>query len=144
VAIGAFSEKDRQPTQRQVSNALGTKRTLWESLSRFISSTYQIPGDLSFGGKNYGWNVWYRKSGKTLVSLYPQNSYFVAQVVLGSAQAEQALALKLGKNVHTVIEDAPQLHDGRRIFIKVRTPKDVKDVEQLLRIKKRPRPSSMQ
>jgi hypothetical protein len=78
------------------------------------------------------------------VSLYPQNSYFVAQVVLGSAQAEQALALKLGKNVHTVIEDAPQLHDGRWIFIKVRTPKDVKDVEQLLLIKKRPRPSSMQ
>ena len=121
-------------------HALGSKQPLWERLTQFITDNYQMPGDLSFGGKKYGWNVWYRKSGKTLASLYPQQNYFVAQVVLGREQVEQALNLKLGKNVRRIIEDAPQLHDGRWLFIKVRSERDVKDIEQLLQIKKRPGP----
>ncbi|HLE04134.1 MAG TPA: DUF3788 domain-containing protein [Anaerolineales bacterium] len=140
MAISVFSDKERKPTPRQINHALGIKRPLWDRLLRFISSTYQIPPDLSYGGKNYGWNLWYRNSGKTLVSLYPQDSYFVAQIVLGSAQAEQALTLKLGKNVQEAIHSAPQLHDGRWLFIKVRSAGDVGDVERLLQIKKSPHP----
>ena len=138
--IGAFSDKDRRPSSRQVSLMLGTKKPLWDRLLKFIASRYQIPPDLSFGGKNYGWNLWYRKSGKTLISLYPQQHHFVAQVVLGTAQAEEALRLKLGKKTRQAIEATPQLHDGKWLFLKVRNEKDVKDVEALLQIKKRPRP----
>jgi hypothetical protein len=36
--------------------------------------------------------------------------------------------------------EAPQLHDGRWLFIKVKTAKDVKDIRQLLQIKRRPKP----
>jgi len=139
MSIGVFSDKDHQPTSREVFDALGSKKPLWEQLTQFIADNYQMPGDLSFGGKKYGWNVWYRRSGKTLASLYPQQEYFVAQIVLGKDQTEQALTLNLGKNVRQVIEDAPQLHDGRWLFIRVRSKKDVKDIEQLLQIKKRPR-----
>lgn len=139
MSIGIFSDKDHQPSTQEVFHALGSKWPLWERLTQFISDNYQMPGDLSFGGKKYGWNVWYRRSGKTLVSLYPHQEYFVTQIVLGRDQAEQALKLKLGKNVRQVVEDAPQLHDGRWLFIKVRSEKDVKDIEQLLQIKKRPR-----
>lgn len=139
MSIGVFLDKDHQPTTQEVFRALGSKQPLWERLTQFISDHYQMPGVLSFGGKKYGWNVWYRKSGKTLVSLYPQQEYFVAQIVLGRDQAAQALKLEFGENVRQVIEDAPQLHDGRWLFIKVRSEKDVEDVEQLLQIKKRPR-----
>jgi hypothetical protein len=138
MSIGVFSDKDQRPTTRQVLHALGSRRPLWERLTHFISDNYQMPGALSFGGKKYGWNVWYRKGGKTLVTLYPQQAYFVAQIVLGKDQAERALHLKLGANARRVIEDAPQLHDGRWLFIKVRSERDVKDVEQLLQTKKRP------
>lgn len=139
MSIGIFSDKDHQPTTQEVFHALGPKRPHWDRLTQFISDNYQMPGLLSFGGKKYGWNVWYRRGGKTLVSLYPQQGYFVAQIVLGKDQAEQALNLKLGKNVRQAVEEAPQLHDGRWLFIKVRSEKDVKDIEQLLLIKRRPR-----
>lgn len=131
--IGAFTDKDRKPSSRQISQLLGPKKPLWDRLLRFMASNYQIPPDLSYGGKNYGWNLWYRKSGKTLVSLYPQNAHFVAQVVLGTAQAEEAMRLKLGKNVRQALESTPQLHDGKWLFLKVRNERDVKDVEALVR-----------
>ena len=141
--IGAFLDKDRRPSPRQISQMLGPKKPLWDRLLKFIASNYQIPPDLSYGGKKYGWNLWYRKGGKTLVSLYPQDKHFVAQVVLGHAQAEEALTLKLGKSVRQTIEAAPQLHDGKWLFLGVRNVRDVKDVEALLQLKKRPRLSPM-
>jgi hypothetical protein len=139
MSISAFDDKERQPTLQEINDTLGSRQPLWQQLLQFITDNYQLPGDLSFGGKKYGWNIWYRKSGKSLVSLYPQNEYFVAQIVLGKDQADKAFQLKLGKNVRTVLEEAPPLHDGRWLFIKVRSKKDVNDVQELLQIKKRPR-----
>jgi hypothetical protein len=137
--VGAFCDKDRKPSSRQISNILGPKKPLWDRLLKFIASNYDIPPDLSYGGKNYGWYLWYRRGGKTLVSLYPQHGHFVAQVVLGAAHAEAAAKLDLGRNVREAIEAAPKLHDGKWLFLRVRTQTDVKDVEALLRIKRRPR-----
>jgi hypothetical protein len=140
VPVGLFLDKEYQPTEIAVLEALGVKRPLWEELTRFIADNYPSPGEWNFGGKTYGWNLWYRKSGKTLVTLYPQDRYFVAQIVLGKKQVEQALMLKLGKNAATDLTETPQLHDGRWLFIKVKTEKDVKDIQQLLQIKRRPKP----
>lgn len=140
MTIGLFIDKEHQPSVNEVSDTLGLKKPLWDEITQFIADNYPIPGEWNFGGKNYGWNFWYRKSGKTLVTLYPQKEYFVAQIVLGKDQVEQALNLKLGKNVGTVLTETPQLHDGRWLFIKVKTEKDVKDIQQLLQVKRRPRP----
>lgn len=97
-----------------------------------------MPGEFSFGGKNYGWNMWYRKSGKSLVSLYPQQGRLIAQVVLGKAEVEKAEALTLGEHVGKVFRETPQLHDGRWLFIPLLSAADVDDVEQLMLAKKRP------
>jgi len=140
MTIGLLIDKEYQPTTTAVLEALGAKQALWEGLTQFIADNYPIPGEWNFGGKNYGWNLWYRKSGKTLVTLYPQKGYFVTQIVLGKDQVVPANALKLGKNVRTVLTETPQLHDGRWLFIKVKTAKDVKDIQQLLQVKRRPRP----
>ena len=139
MAIGIFDDKEHRPTAQEICDMLSSKQPLWENLTQFITDSYLMPGEFSFGGKKYGWNMWYRKSGKTLVNLYPQQGYFVAQIVLGKDQVEHVWQLKLGKNVKTVLEATPQLHDGRWLFIKVMTEQDVKDIEQLLMVKKRPK-----
>ena len=140
MSIGVFLDKGHQPKLPEVFDALGSKQPIWEKLTEFISSNYPIPGEWNFGGRNYGWNVWYRKSGKTLVSLYPQQGGFVVQIVLGKDQAKQALDLKFGNNVGTVLKNTPQLHDGRWLFIQVKTEKDIKDIQQLLLVKRKPKP----
>ena len=63
----------------------------------------------------------------------------VAQIVLGNAQVEQALALELGEAVGTLLRETPQFHDGRWLFIPVRTARDAVDVKQLLQVKRRPK-----
>lgn len=140
MSIGVFLDKDHQPTAKEVLAAVGSKQALWEEITRFIADNYPIPGEWSFGGKNYGWNLWYRKSGRTLTSLFPRQDGFIAQIVLGRDQVEQALGLKLGKHVGTVLRETPQLHDGRWLFILVKSKRDAQDIRQLLQIKRKPRP----
>lgn len=138
MAIGCFTDKTSRPSPDEIKTALGSKYPLWESLLRFIDDSYQMAGELSFGGSKYGWNLWFRKSGKSLVTLYPQVEGFVAQVVLGKEQVEKALGLSLGEKVGRMVRETPQLHDGKWLFIPVTTERDVEDIEQLLMVKKRP------
>lgn len=140
MAIGVFLDKEHCPTAEEIGAALGPTQALWAELTQFIAHSYDMPGEWSFGGKKYGWNLWYRRSGKSLTSLFPQQGYFVAQIVLGREQVEQASRLTLGQNVKTVFESTPQLHDGRWLFINVTTREEVEDIEHLLMVKKRPRP----
>jgi hypothetical protein len=71
MTISYFGAKLAQPLASEIESVLGPALPLWTKLIGFIADNYQIAGDLSYGGKNYGWNLWYRKSGKALVSLYP-------------------------------------------------------------------------
>jgi hypothetical protein len=138
MTVGCFLDKLHQPTPAELAAVMGPAFPLWQRLTRFIADTYQMEGELSYGGKNYGWNLWVRKSGKSLVSLYPHAGSVVAQVVLGKAQVEQALTLNLGEKVSRLLRETPQLHDGKWLFIPVTDETDAQDVEQLLLVKKRP------
>jgi hypothetical protein len=138
MTISSFTDKNHAPSPAEVGAALGPALPLWERMLGFIETTYAMPGEWSYGGKNYGWNRWYRKSGKALVSLYPQQGGLVAQVVLGKDQTAKALELSLGEKVGRLLRDTPQLHDGKWLFIPVSDETDARDVEQLLLVKKRP------
>jgi len=136
--IGYFLDKTQPPTPEELQAAMGSVFPLWQRLLRFIETNYKLPGELSYGGKNYGWNLWYRKSGKSLTSLFPQQNGFVAQVVLGRDQAGKAATLELGAKVRQLVDETQPLHDGKWLFIPVTDEADVMDVEKLLLLKRRP------
>jgi hypothetical protein len=136
--ISFFVDKTHCPENEELALTLGTALPVWTRITDFIAKNYAMVGDMMYGGKNYGWNLWYRKSGKSLVSLYPQENHIIVQVVLGREQVEKALMLPLGENVSHVLHETPSLHDGRWLFIKVTTETDAADVEQLILLKRKP------
>jgi hypothetical protein len=118
---------------------LGSTYPLWERAIRSVEADDRVSGEwTTWGG---GWNIRYRRGGKSLVALYPQREGFVAQVVLGKAQAEQALALDLREQVGKMLREQPQLRDGKWLYIPVLTTADVEDVEQLIDLKRGRHPS---
>ena len=136
---GYFTDYSHQPSQEEIRLALGSSYPLWERLIRFINTNYQIVGEFSsWGPAKSGWGLRYRRKGRALVALYPQKERIMAQVVLGKAQAETALSLSLGEKVSKLLQEAPQLRDGRWLSIPVLTEEDADDVEQLLLVKMRP------
>jgi len=133
------TDRSHPPTPEEIRLALGSRYPLWERLTRFIETNYQIIGEWSiWGPAKSGWGLRYRRKGRSLVGLYPQEERIMAQVVLGRAQAERALSLKLGEQVGKMLRDAPQLRDGRWLWIPVLSETDADDVEHLLLVKMRP------
>jgi hypothetical protein len=135
MAIGTFTERGRQPTIQEVLAAIGSKQPLWESLNSFIADSYKLKSDFAFYGKNYGWALRFRRAGKALLSLYPNQESFTAQIIIGQEQAEKASSLGLSKKAIKIIEDAHPYPEGRWLFIKVESEQDLNDVKKLLTVK---------
>ncbi len=134
-----FNDPKHQPTPDEIRTALGSCFLLWERLISFIEKTYHVEGTWStWGPKKTGWNLRYRCKGKALTAFHPQEERILVQVVLGKAQAECALTLDLEEKVSKMLREAPQLRDGRWLFIPVTDETDAEDVERFLLVKMRP------
>ena len=134
-----FTNSKHPPTPEDIRSALGSCFPLWERLIGFVETSYRIEGTWSrWGPAKTGWNLRYRRNGKAVTALHPQKERILAQVVLGVAQAERALELPLGEKIARMLQESPQLRDGRWLFIPVTSESDAVDVEKLLLAKMRP------
>jgi hypothetical protein len=76
--------------------------------------------------------------------MYPECGSFTALVVLGAKELEQALERleSFGSTVRRALTDTPRFHDGCWMYMRVSNPRtcrrEVKDIEQLVLIKKKP------
>ena len=76
-----FTDPKHQPTSQEIRTALGFCFPLWDRLTSFIENSYQIQGTWStWGPAESGWNLRYRRKGKTLAALHPQQERILAQL----------------------------------------------------------------
>lgn len=136
MSIGVFTDKHNQPSAAQVLETIGSRIQLWNQLISTIRQQYPVEEDFKFlYGKNYGWAARFRIKGQLLVSLFPAQDGFVAQINLSPEDIEKVLALKMSMNIQQAIERANPYPEGRWLFIPVETEEDMKDVQQLIEIR---------
>lgn len=82
--------QDKQPTLEQMQTFIATP--LWLNCRDRIEKSYGCKPAVSFSGCSAqpGWNIKYKKSGKSLCTLYPMKGFFIALVVVGPKEAHQA------------------------------------------------------
>jgi len=138
-------DKTAQPSDADMFNWIGTPiADEWKSLRECLQETYQIDPVFNSGGKRYGWNLQYRKGGRPLCELYPEQSSFTVLVILGKVELGQAMERMdtFGQIVRRALVETPRYHDGCWMYIRVSDPltchQDVHDLEQLIMIKRKP------
>ncbi len=135
MSISMFADKAHRPNPDEMLAPLGAACSLWEGLAGHLAAAYRASPDLGYYGKNYGWAERYRKSGKALVSLYPGEGCFTAQIVLRAPEVETALSRGVGPAVREAIERANPYPEGRWLFIRVADAAAVAEIQELLAIK---------
>jgi hypothetical protein len=136
MSIGIFTDKNRQPTDTEIFEAIGPMLPAWRVLVKFIRENYSAQEDFKFlYGKKYGWALRFRIKGKLLTSLYPTQNGFTAQINLSPAAIEQTERMKLGKNVQQAIERAHPYPEGRWLFVPVESENDIRDIQHLLTLR---------
>ena len=133
--IGAYTDKNNLPSPEEIQTGLGSQWQPWQEINQFITDTYACSSEFKFYGKNYGWAVRYRKSGKALLSLYPALDRFTVQMILSEVEIAQATQNDLTQSTLSAIEAANPYPEGRWLFIAIQSSQEMQDVKKLLTIK---------
>ena len=137
-----MTDKAHKPTEEEMIGFIGVSaKGAWFEIKRFLEERYDSVPETVFYGARYGWNIRYRKSSKTLCSLFPEKGGFTVLIVLGKKESEKALLMRkeLSAKINRLVENTEQLHDGRWIWIRLGKSEDTKDVMKLLQIKRKPK-----
>jgi len=135
-------DKTQEPTEEEMMIFIGEQAgDVWVELRHFIEDNYDFAPETAFYGAKHGWTVRYRRSGKTLCSLFPEKGGFSVLLVLGRKDSEKALSMRdeLSTRMNTILRSTEQLHDGRWLWIRMLTMNDVDDVKKLLQTKRKPK-----
>jgi hypothetical protein len=131
-----------KPSDEEIAGFIGGKPgEAWLEIRNFIRDHYDIEPERIFGGAKHGWEIRYRKGGRTFCSITPEKGAVRVLIVLGREEAEKALAIKseLGSRTNEIIDGARQLHDGRWLWLRPSETSDVEDIKKLLQIKRKPK-----
>jgi len=137
-----MTDKAHKPTEEEIVSFIGERaKEAWLEIRQFLEDHYDIQPETIFYGTKYGWTIRYRKSGKTLCSLFPEKGEFTVLIILGKKESEKVLAIQdeLSSKINKLLRDTEQLHDGRWLWIKLQTASDTDGTKKLLQIKRKPK-----
>lgn len=133
-------DRDCPPGEAEIAAALGDAAAPWDELRGYLATAYAVEPETVFGGRNYGWCLRYRKGGRPLCTLYPEQGAFTVLVVLGKQEIERVQGLEgsLSAGAWAQFTGANQYHDGRWLWCRVPEDVSVADICGLLAAKRRP------
>lgn len=135
-------DKEHKPSDKEIADYLGHKAgEAWAAIVSFLNTHYDFLPELDFGGTKYGWSIRYRRSGKSLCTLYPERGAFTILIVLGKKEVAQFEEHMNEFSVRFVelFKSARQFHDGRWVWIRILDKSDAEDVRRLLIVKRKPK-----
>lgn len=85
-----FNRNDYSVKPDMITISEYVNNSLWNKLTEFIIEKYKIQPIFEFSKCNweYGWNVKFKKSGKSLCTLYPRENYFIIMIVIGKKEKD--------------------------------------------------------
>lgn len=130
---------EEKPSEKEIIKTIGKNISpFWNEVIKYVKDSYNITPKLIFGGKKYGWCYKFRKSIKTLCTLFPEKNAFTVLITLGRYDIERLEYNSLSDYAKKIFETTKQYHDGRWLWIRILNSKSVNDVKILLAAKRKP------
>jgi hypothetical protein len=132
----AFIGKTEQPTDGELSAALGPARAIWDQLLADLAREHgaNIHEWNSYSPKA-GWSLRVKRKARTIVWLGPRTGSFIAAFILGDKAMQAARTGKLPQRIVKIMNEAPEYPEGTGVRITLKTPKDLAAVKTLAAIK---------
>lgn len=129
---------DNEPSEKDISNFISNP--IWEELNTFLQESYEVQPSYSYSScsDQPGWNVKYQKAGRSLCTLYPMQGFFIALVVIGTKEKDEAefLAPSFSPHVQELLKTAGGLAGARWLMINVTSRQTLEDVKQLIQLRR--------
>ncbi len=130
------------PSDEDIRRFLECAEPLWGELTSWLEDSYRVRPQMAYSKcpGAPGWNVKYRKGGKSLCTLYPMAGFFIALVVVGAKEesAVEAVSESLTPYVRDMYRGTPAASFGRWLMIRVTNRLVLDDVRDLIAIRVKP------
>jgi len=139
MGTGAFLDPAAMPTRDDLVRILGPRIATWDRLIDWMASTYGIEGEPIHFGRDSGWSLRFRRSGRALSTLTPMVDGSVrALVVIGPSAWDAIAAEPLSPVVRAAWDAAHPYPDGRWLWLTLTGDEMIADVERLIACKSPP------
>ena len=125
------------PTAEQIQDFI--KSPLWNQLCTYLETEYAVTSKTEYSkcSMQSGWNVKYKKSGRAVCTLYPEDGYYICMVSVGGKAAEGAdeVLVECTPYVREVYAKAKPFNGSRWLMINVTDALILEDVKALIRLR---------
>jgi hypothetical protein len=128
---GVFADKEIKPSDNDIDQCLGQVKPLWDNLTCFVTDKYNVQGEFKFYGKNLGWALRYKKSGRVLIALYPGDGEYTVQIILNEEQVKNALSTDISTETRKIIAESRKFREGKWVYVTVPTTR-LEDIKSLI------------
>jgi hypothetical protein len=138
--------RSQKPTESDISAFISDANAIaaWKEIQEHLSTHYDLRVETIYYGDNYGWLVRYRKSKRTIVSLFPEKNSFSFLIVYGQKEIDKfsTLQSEFSPAIIEVFQKTKKLHDGKWLWVRVTDTTLVENLKKLIAIKRKPKKES--
>jgi len=136
VQANAFAGKPKKPTERELAEALGAAKALWDALLADLAADHGVDvREWKSYSPKYGWSLRVLRKKRTIVWLSPYPGWFQVLFILGDKALKAARAAKLSSRTLKVLDDAPRYPEGTGVRLPVKGPRALSDIKKLAGVK---------
>ena len=137
-----IDDKSYQPNIEEISNFVDN--ALFDELCRYMDREYQALVKIEYSGDKVllGWNLKFKKAGRTLCTVYPRRGHFPMLLVVGPKEKLRAEALlpELSCEFQAIYNNTQEGMGQRWLLFDFQTHTEVfEDALQLIRIRRQSR-----
>jgi hypothetical protein len=131
----AFLGASQQPSEHQVTQALGASATEWKQLVGWFAEQGVTGQEWKSSGIKYGWSLRLKQKKRNIVYLGPCAGCFRVAFVLGDRAVEAARHSALSKAAMQVLDGAPRYPEGTGVRLMVKSARDLADIRAFALVK---------
>jgi hypothetical protein len=133
--------KSQEPTLQEIEAYI--ESPLWNGFCDWAEQTYRVAPKVEHSTCSGapGWNVKYKKGGRSLCTLYPDRGQFTALVTVGAKEEPEAELLlpTCSDYLRALFLRAEALNGARWLMIRVSDAQVLEDVKKLIRLRVTPK-----
>ena len=136
MAPNAFINQPEQPTDEELSQALGPSKSVWDQLLTELAQEFGVNvHEWNCYSPKAGWSLRVKRKARTIVWLGPLKGAFRVAFILGDKAIAAARQEKLPARIVKLIDEAPKYPEGTGVRLEVKTAKDIAVLKKLAVIK---------
>ena len=132
---------EQEPSENQIVEFVDT--ALWDDLANHMQRAYNVPPKRFYSrcsmdeGFWKGWNIKYKKSSKSLCTLYPKQGHFVALINIGEKEIAEAdlLILLCDKYTQELYKQTKSGKNSKTLAMNVTNSNILCDVKKLIELR---------